>query len=520
MDFFRQLFEGIVYAWGRFSLSAKVNIILAGGTSAAVIILLVVVGSRPHYVRLYTRLDLDESAQAQSFLDQESIPYKLQDGGETILVSVRDRSRALVGLGALSIPSSQGVARGFELLDTQDLLTNRWLQDVNYMRAVQGELQRQLNQFDFIDHSFVFIREATQELFIGEQQPSQASVTLKVSRPLTAMEVKAVLGVVSSFGGANLHRGNISMSTTNGRVLNAPVDDKFAALANNRLEYKAEAERYIEERIRKKFQQIGRRIIVAVSADVDWTEETIRTREVSKGQKVSTFETETSSTTTQALPEGAPGARSNLPQGVDSGGEQNTTKSNELIENFEPSTTDRERKLPSGATKSYSVAAFIEGDYGEVADDGGDGTGEREYLGLTEEQLTEYREFIAKAVGPQVSAENIAVKHHPFEIAGLAATQATVTLVAAAQTRDMMVKWGMVVAQVVLVFVGFVIVRVLLRRALVLPTTEEEEVVELAGRSPEDVRRQEVATEVARLSMEEPETVAALIRSWMSEDED
>ena len=58
-----------------------------------------------------------------------------------------------------------------------------------------------------------------------------------------------------------------------------------------------------------------------------------------------------------------------------------------------------------------------------------------------------------------------------------------------------------------------------MKRALVLPAAEEEEVVEIPEATKEDMRRMEVASEVDRLSQNEPENVAALLRSWMGEEE-
>lgn len=521
MEFFRQLIEGITHAWRRLSISARTNIILAAAASILVIALLVFTFSQPQFVQLYTRLDLDESAQIQSILEQENISYRVEDGGQTVLVPVQQRSQARVTLAAQNLPKSQGFVPGFELLDQQDLLTNQYMQNVNYMRALQGELQRQLNQFEFIDRSFVFIREEVEALFLDEQKPSQAAVTLAVNRPLRETEVKAVLGVVSSFGGANLHRGNIHVSTTEGTILYSPPGDEFAALAGDRLQYKQDVERLAEEKVRRAFSMIGKRVVVSVSADVDWTEERITKNEASKGATVSSLETETTTTTTEGLPQGAPGAVANIP---DEAGEaeqiQTQSETTELLENFQPSTTMTEMSRPGGRPMSYRVAAFVEGEYVEVTDEEGNPTGEQQYQPLTAEQLTEYQSMIAAAVGVNVPEENISVTDHPFEIDGLDAAQATVAQIEAAETRDTLVKWGIAVGQVVLVVAGFIVVRLLLRRAMVLPRAEEEEAVELAERSPEDMRRQEVASEVERLSREEPETVAALLRSWMAADEE
>ena len=63
------------------------------------------------------------------------------------------------------------------------------------------------------------------------------------------------------------------------------------------------------------------------------------------------------------------------------------------------------------------------------------------------------------------------------------------------------------------------LIRFFMRRAMVMPAAEEEELVELPEVSASELRRQEIASEVERLSAEEPEMVAALLRTWIAEED-
>jgi flagellar biosynthesis/type III secretory pathway M-ring protein FliF/YscJ len=122
-------------------------------------------------------------------------------------------------------------------------------------------------------------------------------------------------------------------------------------------------------------------------------------------------------------------------------------------------------------------------------------------------------------VGVGVNAASITVHDHPFKIDRLAAVRDTFEAIEAAKTRDVMLEWGGWAARALAIVAGFLLVRWFLRRAMVLPPEEEEEVVEIPAATAEDLRRREVATEVERMSHEEPEVVAALLRSWLSEKE-
>ncbi len=512
MGFLRQLVRGIAQAWVRLSASARVNIVVAAMITVALVVGMVVIGSRPQLVRLYSRLELDDTAAIESYLRDEDIPYKIRDDGGTVLVPVQERTRLRVALMEQGIPKSQGGAPGFELFDERDLMTNQWLQNVNYVRAVQGTLQRQLNEFDFVRQSFVFIREAEDQLFVNDQVPSEAAVTLETARSLSASEIRAVLGVVSSFGGANLNEDNITLTTTGGDLLHLPARDEFASIASSKLEYRNDVETRAEQRIAEGLRRLGVNAVVRVNATIDYEHRKETTNKYEEGTVLSEYTTSTTVSSNESLPEGAPGARSQLPEGVAvAGGTQTEENTEETYTNYEPTKTLIESVHEPGEIKGLKVAAFIEGETQESED------GQATYAGLDDERVQQYKDWIATAVG--VSTSDVTVYDHPFKIAQLAAVTGAAEGVAAAGTRDALVQYGIPLFKLVLLVMGFLLVRFLLRRAMVLPTTEVEEEVPIPEPSSEDLRRREVAAEVDRLSQQEPETVAALLRSWLSESE-
>ncbi|HNT88834.1 MAG TPA: hypothetical protein PKL84_13310, partial [Candidatus Hydrogenedentes bacterium] len=76
------------------------------------------------------------------------------------------------------------------------------------------------------------------------------------------------------------------------------------------------------------------------------------------------------------------------------------------------------------------------------------------------------------------------------------------------------------VGQVLLIGLGFLLIRAFLRRAVETAEDEEAPRLETPKASPEELRMQEVTQEVGRMSRDEPETVSALLRTWMLEEED
>jgi flagellar M-ring protein FliF len=290
----RQLGSGVAQTWSRLSISARANLVLAGVFSLVLIGVLVFFGAQPQYGRLFDRLSLDEANEIAVYLNDNNIPFRLRDGGTAVDVPVREISRARVGLAALNLPQSQGRVPGFELFDTRDLMSNRFLDDVDYMRALQGTLQRQLNQFDFVRGSSVFIREAPDQLFSSEQRPSEATVTIDTGgkRP-SDMQIKAIVNTISSFGGANLSPRNINVAMSDGTILHSPSTDEFASLAGDKLAYQMAYEETRQKKIMEQFRAAGRRAVVNVNASFDWTSEEKRQRDVREGAEISTLSTET-----------------------------------------------------------------------------------------------------------------------------------------------------------------------------------------------------------------------------------
>jgi len=516
LQFLRQLLAGVAEAWRRLSINARVQIAAAALLTLVLIGGAVMFGSQAQYTPLYNRLDPSEANEIVIWLTDEGIPYKDYAGGTEIRVPIKEVSRAKMGLAALNLPKSQGVAPGWELFDNRNLMSNQFLQDVDYMRALQGELQRTLNQYDFVRRSFVFIRESPVQLFVSDQEPSQATVILDTTGPLTKAQVKAVVHTVSSFGGANLTRQNIAVSLSDGTILHSPSEDDFASVATEKHGVQFALEQEKENKIRRMFDDIGVNATFIVTASLDWTSEERKNRTVTEGATISSLISESTTSTTDEPPEGSPGALAQIPEGLGGGGSSGvSTSDDEILENFDPSESIVSTSIPPGGVKKFWVSAFIEGGY-DAAPVGDDGVvGEPIYTELTTEQIDKYSAIIMAAVGQGAEPTTIAIYDHPFKLDRIAAAQ--VGIAAALPWYQIpMVQWGMQFAAMV---IALLMIRFFMRRVMVMPAEEEEELVEIPEVSAAELRRQEIATEVERLSAEEPEMVAALLRTWIAEED-
>jgi flagellar M-ring protein FliF len=394
------------------------------------------------------------------------------------------------------------------------------LQDIQFMRALQGELEQVLNNFDFIEFSRVIIREAREELFRRDERPAEALVTLQTNRSLTGEEIKGIRSLVAQGGGPNLRPENITIMTTGGELLASPPDSGFASVANSKREYVVALEREREQRVRQSLREMGVRATVRVSAQVDFDESEVTEELAEEGPEISTYTTSTTITTTEQLPEGAPGTMANIAGDTLGSGVVHSEETRESITNLEPSYTRTTTRRGPGDVIKYMVALVVEGDYTEAVDAQ---TGERQrtYAGLSEDRRKTYTDLARMAVGEGKVQTEVILHDHPFEVDVFGAASVAIAEATAERTREVWSGRLWLAGQVLLLLLGFLLLRVFLRRAVEAPEAEEEEpVMEEAKLSPEERRRMMVNDEISRMSHDEPELVTTLLRSWLSESED
>lgn len=519
VEFLRQLAQGLRDAWTRLTISARINLVVAGIAVILLVGLVAWMGARPQYVSLASNLQPSQVTPITEILDAQGVQYRVENNNTVVTVPAAQRSPMLLALAENDITLGPATTPGLELFQETDLMTNKWLRDVNYMRAVQGEIEKQLNALDFVEYSMVLIRESREELFVSDQRPSEATVTLRVNRTPTKKNVKGIVNMVAAAGGANLNENNITVTTTDGDVLYMPPDSEFNAIANSKLEHVAAVEQRAEGRILEALDDLGVMGTVKVSAQVNFDESEIQDEKFAEGAELSTMETSSVITNTERLPEGAPGALANVPEGTATpGGTENSEETTETVTNLEPSRTMTRTTRSPGEVLKYTVALVVESDR-ETATDA-DGNPVENPVPLTEERRKFYTDLVRGAVGQGTEETEVLVNDHPFEITRQA-QQAAEQAFTSGEWLSLVSQWGPVVGQVVLLLLAFLVLRIFVLRAIETPSTEPvvEEVEDIPTMSSEDMRRQEVVRSINELAGQSPEVVAMLLRSWINEEE-
>ncbi|NUM53927.1 MAG: flagellar M-ring protein FliF [Candidatus Hydrogenedentes bacterium] len=517
LQFARQFLAGLVLAWDRLSASARVTVAVAFLFTVAIIAAMVTIGSRPQYVELYSGLSPQDMLAVQSRLDQEGVPWQLDASGKSIKVPLQHRSDMMVKIGGAGIVKSQGAAPGMELFDDTNLMQTQFTQDVNLMRAKTGELQNLLGRYSFIRAAYVSIGEAREEFFSADQLPIQANVTIDVAQNLTEEQVRAVINTVAS-SIAGLSKDHINLATTDGNLLKPLADNDFDSIASTKLDLARSERNHLKREAEAALREFGIRSVVTVMLDVDNTTKKETKEQIEKGVAVSTLKVKNQTNSSAASPSGPAGARANLPADAqNAGGESNSQTETQQLTNTEPSRTTTITESSPGKVTVTGATVIVEGKYEDELDAQGAATGKKTYVPPDKKKLETYQNLVATAVG--VTVDKVKISDHPFELQQLAAATPAVAAAASPLSFGAVQLDG--ILKIVAVALLFFVVRFLALRATVRKAQMDDSVeIELPKASPEELRKREIATEVERVSQEQPEAVASLLRTWLSETEE
>ncbi len=182
------------------NVSPRGRIVLAGSAIGIVVLLylLMQLASAPSYTTLLTGLNPAQTGKVTAALDQKGIGYELQNNGTALGVDKGKTAQARVALASAGLPGT--VQPGFELLDKQKLGTSNFQQQVNYQRALEGQLAQTIEQIDGISGAQVqlVLPDKEAQLFAEQTNPATAAVLLSGSTSVDPGSVRGIAQLVAS----------------------------------------------------------------------------------------------------------------------------------------------------------------------------------------------------------------------------------------------------------------------------------------------------------------------------------
>ncbi len=290
------------------------------GAVAAAIALLAIVAlwfRGPDYKVLFSNLQDRDGGAIITALAQMNVPYQLTENGTAILVPSDKVHETRLQLAQQGLPRS-GEA-GFEIIDQTRFGASQFTEQVNFQRALEGELASSIQALNAVQHARVHLALPRETLFVRDRQPPSASVllTLYPGRMLSESQVAAISWLVSS-SVPNLSADNVSVVDQNGRLLTAPAGSGKGDSA--RRDLVTEIETRTVQRILTLLNPIvgTGNVRAQVSADVDFsqreqTSEVYRPNQLPGQAAVRSQQTSSAVQNGAQAPEGVPGALTNQP---------------------------------------------------------------------------------------------------------------------------------------------------------------------------------------------------------------
>lgn len=226
----------------------------------------------PDYKVLFSNVSDRDGGAIIASLQQMNVPHKFADGGGAILVPANQVHDVRLKLAAQGLP--KGGLVGFELMENQKFGTSQFLEQVNFQRALEGELARSIQAVSAVDSARVHLAIGKQSVFMREQQKPSASVLVNLypGRVLDQQQVNAIIHLVSS-SVPNLPVSNVTVVDQQGNLL-SKIDesDTSTGLNPNQLKYLLALEQSYIKRIEAIIAPIvGKENVRAqVTADVDF----------------------------------------------------------------------------------------------------------------------------------------------------------------------------------------------------------------------------------------------------------
>ena len=151
----------------------------------------------PQMTTLFTDLTFEDSSGIIKDLERQAIPYELKNDGAVIMVPKDKVTRLRMKLAEGGLPKGGGV--GYEIFDKSDALgTTSFVQNINHLRALEGELARTIKAIDRIQAARVHLVLPERPLFSRETPEPSASIVLRVRGALEPQQVRAIRHIVAS----------------------------------------------------------------------------------------------------------------------------------------------------------------------------------------------------------------------------------------------------------------------------------------------------------------------------------
>ncbi len=358
---------------------------------------IIVRATAPQMVPLFTDLSPEDSSAIIKDLERQAIPYEMKNDGAIIMVAKDKVPRLRMKLAESGLPKGGGV--GYEIFDKSDALgATSFIQNINHLRALEGELARTIRGIDRVEAARVHLVLPERPLFSREKIEPSASIVLRVRGTLEPQQVRAIRHLTASAVNG-LKPDRVSVVDENGRLLaDGAADNPATGVGAD------ERKIAFEKRLRDQVEAIVTSVVgpgrarVELTADFDFNRITQTSdRYDPEGRVVRSSQTREEQSSSSDNKEGPVSVGNELPGGQGNNnanavrGDQN--KKTEEIVNYEISRTTKTEVIEAGRVNRISAAVLVDGIYAK------NDKGEVTYQPRSKEEIDRIAALVRSAIG-------------------------------------------------------------------------------------------------------------------------
>lgn len=347
----------------------------------------------PQMTTLFTDLTAEDSSAIIKDLERQAIPFELRNDGAVIMVPKDKVTRLRMKLAESNLPKGGGV--GYEIFDKSDALgTTSFVQNINHLRALEGELARTIRAIDKIQAARVHLVLPERPLFARETPEPSASIVVRVRGSLEPAQIRAIRHLVaSSVNGLKPQR--VSIVDEGGRLLADGAGGENENIAGD------ERRTAFEKRMRNEVEAIVSSVVgqgrarVQLTAEFDYNKVTQTSDKFDPEGRVLRSSQSREESSATAENSGQVTVNNELPGNSANSGPaaRDQSKKSEETNNYEISRTTKTEVTEAGRVNKISVAVLVDGAYTKNE------KGEMVYADRSKEQLDRIATLVRSAIG-------------------------------------------------------------------------------------------------------------------------
>ncbi len=351
------------------SLSWKqmLSLALAAGAVIAALALLSHWNRERDFRPLFSALSAEDAGAVLAKVRESGVEFRLSDNGSSVLVPSTRVAELRLQLAAAGVPKSGRI--GYELFDKANFGMSDFTEQLNYHRALEGELERSVMSLSAVEQARVHITFPKESLFLDNRQPAKASVLVKLrlGAQLSQQNVAAICQLAASAVDGLLPEA-VSVVDMRGNLLNrarkaSSPDDPAPSEAD--LDYRQKLEHDLLAKISSALDPLlgADKFRATASVECDFSSAEQNEESFDPAKSVITASQKTEDISGGAVASGIPGTPSSLPRPTSrpATGSNAVTRRTENI-SYQSSHTVRHVRQPQGAIKRVSVALLVDSD--------------------------------------------------------------------------------------------------------------------------------------------------------------